>query len=66
VGNSWPSDIEPAVAAGLQAIWIDAPVWAHERPRFGRALTNTRIHAARGLEAVPALVLGSSLHANLT
>ncbi|MCR8897175.1 HAD family hydrolase [Gordonia sp. GONU] len=31
VGNSVPSDINPALSAGMGAIWIDAHVWAHER-----------------------------------
>lgn len=31
VGNSVRSDILPALAAGLHAIWIDAHVWEHER-----------------------------------
>ncbi len=31
IGNSVPSDINPAVLAGMRAIWIDAHVWAHER-----------------------------------
>ena len=66
VGNSWPSDIEPAVSVGMQAIWIDAPVWGHERPQFGRALTNVRICVAQGLDAIPMIVLGSRLHPNLT
>jgi putative hydrolase of the HAD superfamily len=31
VGNSVPSDINPAVAVGMRAVWIDAHVWQHER-----------------------------------
>jgi putative hydrolase of the HAD superfamily len=31
VGNSVRSDILPALEAGLHAIWIEAPVWEHER-----------------------------------
>ncbi len=31
VGNSLASDVLPAIEAGLSGIWIDAPVWAHER-----------------------------------
>jgi putative hydrolase of the HAD superfamily len=31
VGNSIPSDINPALRIGMNAIWIDAHVWAHER-----------------------------------
>jgi putative hydrolase of the HAD superfamily len=31
VGNSIPSDINPAVSIGMRAVWIDRDVWAHER-----------------------------------
>jgi putative hydrolase of the HAD superfamily len=31
VGNSLASDVYPALRAGLNAIWIDAHVWEHER-----------------------------------
>jgi putative hydrolase of the HAD superfamily len=31
VGNSVRSDILPAIASGLRAVWIDAHVWEHER-----------------------------------
>lgn len=31
IGNSLPSDINPALRLGLSAIWIDAHVWEHER-----------------------------------
>jgi putative hydrolase of the HAD superfamily len=31
VGNSIPSDINPALRLGMAAIWIEAHVWAHER-----------------------------------
>lgn len=31
VGNSLPSDINPALKCGMSAIWIDAHVWDHER-----------------------------------
>lgn len=31
VGNSVRSDILPAIAAGLRAVWIDAHVWEYER-----------------------------------
>jgi len=33
IGNSLPSDILPANAAGLRTIWLDAYVWEHERVR---------------------------------
>ncbi len=31
VGNSLPSDINPALRIGMSAVWIDAHVWDHER-----------------------------------
>lgn len=31
VGNSLASDVNPALRAGMNAIWIDAHVWEHER-----------------------------------
>jgi putative hydrolase of the HAD superfamily len=31
VGNSLPSDINPALQIGMNAIWIAAPVWEHEQ-----------------------------------
>ncbi|HEY7501370.1 MAG TPA: HAD family hydrolase [Vicinamibacterales bacterium] len=47
VGNSMRSDVLPALAAGLRAIWIDAHVWEHERThdhlRDERAITAARL-----------------------
>jgi putative hydrolase of the HAD superfamily len=55
VGNSLPSDINPALRMGMSAIWIEAHVWAHERrevePAPGRFFT------ASSLRDVPKLVL---------
>ena len=31
VGNSLASDVNPALRVGMNAIWIDAHVWEHER-----------------------------------
>jgi FMN phosphatase YigB (HAD superfamily) len=31
VGNSWRSDVVPALEAGLRVVWIDAHVWEYER-----------------------------------
>lgn len=43
VGNSLPSDINPALRIGMSAIWIEAHVWAHEQrevvPAPGRFFT---------------------------
>ncbi len=47
VGNSLPSDINPALACGMRAVWIDADVWAYERretvPRSGALIRANRI-----------------------
>jgi putative hydrolase of the HAD superfamily len=40
VGNSLPSDINPAVRGGLNAVWIDAHVWEHERREIDLASAN--------------------------
>jgi putative hydrolase of the HAD superfamily len=37
VGNSIRSDVLPALAAGVQPIWIDAHVWEYEREHNGLA-----------------------------
>jgi len=43
VGNSLPSDINPALRSGMSAIWIPALVWSHElretSPAPGRLFT---------------------------
>jgi len=42
VGNSVPSDINPALAIGMKAIWIDTYSWEHERreqPSSSKGLT---------------------------
>lgn len=62
VGNSIPSDINPALRLGMSAIWIEAHVWAHERredsPAQGRFLT------ARELTDVPAIIREHALIAS--
>jgi putative hydrolase of the HAD superfamily len=53
IGNSLPSDINPALRIGMGAVWIDAEVWGHERretePGGGRLI---RIKSLRDLPAV--------------
>ncbi len=54
VGNSLRSDIEPAVACGMRAVWIDAHVWEHERDAdFGG---HELVVVATSLAKVPALI----------
>ena len=49
VGNSVPSDVNPALAVGMRAVWIDAHVWEHER----REVTGSAagLHVAHDLRA---------------
>lgn len=61
VGNSMRSDVLPALAAGLRAIWIDAHVWEHERSHDHladtRAITLPSLASTLGIlldEQVPA------------
>lgn len=55
IGNSWRSDIEPALASGLHAVWIDAHVWEYER--HGPAVADhPRLVVARSLDEVPAAI----------
>ena len=55
VGNSVPSDIAPALRAGMQAIWIDSPVWDRERSN-GTVDVSPRLHRAKRLDEVPSIV----------
>lgn len=57
VGNSVPSDVNPALAVGMHAIWIDAHVWQHER-RESVVESSGLVSAAR-ISDVPAIVRGA-------
>ncbi len=54
VGNSLASDVYPALAAGLSAIWVDAHVWEYERARD--ALAADHVIKATRLAQVPRLL----------
>lgn len=54
VGNSIPSDVRPALAAGMRAVWVDAHVWEHERREA--AEDHPRLVQARRLADVPAIL----------
>lgn len=54
VGNSIPSDINPALAAGMRAIWIDAHVWDHERRET--IADSRRVFVASDLGEVPTII----------
>ena len=58
VGNSLRSDVLPALAAGLNAIWIDAHVWEHERS--GPAERDPRAVVLSRLADVPAYVAAAT------
>lgn len=47
VGNSVRSDILPAIAAGLRAVWIDAHVWEHEH--YDRPFSHGQVLVASDL-----------------
>ena len=53
IGNSLPSDINPALSLGMNAIWIPAHVWEHERrevvPHPGKLL---QLESLREVESV--------------
>lgn len=55
VGNSIPSDINPALRAGMTAVWIDAYVWAHERREVPQS--SDRIVVCDSLRALPAALV---------
>ncbi len=54
VGNSLPSDINPALRSGMSAVWIKAEVWSHETREVLPA-PGPLLHA-RSLEEVPRLL----------
>jgi putative hydrolase of the HAD superfamily len=55
IGNSLASDVNPALRAGLNAIWIDAHVWEHERRDVAPA--DTRVVVLDTLDQVPQVLL---------
>jgi putative hydrolase of the HAD superfamily len=55
VGNSVRSDISPALAVGMRAVWVDAYVWAHERAE-DRSIDHPDLRIAANLRQVPAFI----------
>lgn len=53
IGNSIPSDIIPALEAGLKAIWVNAHVWEYERVD---EFSHDRVMPAFSLDEVPKIV----------
>lgn len=57
VGNSFPSDVDPALRLDMSAIWIETHVWAHER-RGVSAHAAGRLFVCDDLRYVPSVVAG--------
>ncbi len=57
VGNSFPSDVDPALRLDMSAVWIETHVWAHERRRVS-AHARGRLFVCDELRYVPAVVAG--------
>ncbi|HEV7405991.1 MAG TPA: HAD family hydrolase [Chthoniobacteraceae bacterium] len=62
VGNSIRSDIMPALEAGLQAIWVNAPVWEYEHVA---EFSHERVISACTLKEIPRIVQGAHHRAAL-
>lgn len=59
IGNSLPSDVNPALRVGMKAIWVDAHVWEYERRETVPAAPEDaggRLWVAASLDAVPEIV----------
>jgi putative hydrolase of the HAD superfamily len=54
VGNSAKSDINPALAAGLNAVWVRRDTWMYES---AEVVESSRLHIVRSIDEVPAIVL---------
>lgn len=61
IGNSIPSDINPAIEVGMSGIWIDAHVWEHERREL--VTTAGQVIEVQRLSEVPAALPAARLHA---
>ena len=57
IGNSIPSDINPALRIGMKAVWVDAHVWEHERREM--IVEAGRMFVASFLRDVPAILRNS-------
>lgn len=54
VGNSVPSDVNPALATGMRAVWVDSHVWEHERRES--VVAHDRMLAVERLTEIPDLI----------
>jgi len=53
IGNSIKSDINPALAAGINAIWIPRKTWVYEDEE---PVANARLCMARSIREVPGII----------
>lgn len=53
VGNSFPSDIVPAIGADMYTIWIDSHVWDYERRLSSAGTTRDRMIELHSLAQLP-------------
>jgi putative hydrolase of the HAD superfamily len=60
VGNSLASDVNLALRAGLNAVWIDAYVWEHERREV--EAVHPRVVVLDRLAQLPEVLLGMQVH----
>ena len=63
IGNSYGSDVHPAVMAGMRAIWIDARVWAHERSLSERTFVDRdpNVFIATALDEISSILRDAPL-----
>jgi len=54
VGNSWRSDVVPALEAGLRVVWIDAHVWEYERSH--QPAVDDRVSIVKNFLELPSVV----------
>jgi putative hydrolase of the HAD superfamily len=55
IGNSFRSDILPALVLGVRGIWIEAPVWEYERD--GVEPTDTLVYKATDLREIIKIIV---------
>ena len=56
VGNSYASDILPALQLGMSAVWVDAHVWEYERRPASGPNEADRLFKAERLSQVPEII----------
>jgi len=54
VGDSLRSDVKPALAAGLSAIWIPTPTWSYEST--ATPFKHKRLYICRAITEVPSVI----------